>query len=187
VRATLTCESSERNILRPWRSPDRERRELKRGRRHEQQHREQLSRSDAAGSRCSAMRETRQSATGAASPAAAATRSGRPSSAANGSQVNAPAVTTAYSRAARGAPSRTTSVLLPVAPPPRRHLVRYSGVFGPASKQRAKLRALMPAADRCPTARYQQYGFGGVEDELAVVVTFAPAAVGRAAAPRVRG
>ena len=50
---------------------------------------------------------------------------------------------------------RTQLVLAPVAflrrlcgiiPPPRRHLVRYAGVFGPASKQRAKLRALVPAA-----------------------------------------
>ena len=51
---------------------------------------------------------------------------------------------------------RTHLVMEPVAflrrivgiiPPPRRHLVRYSGVFGPASKQRAKLRALVPASD----------------------------------------
>ena len=49
---------------------------------------------------------------------------------------------------------RTELVLPPVAflrrlcgiiPPPRRHLVRYAGVFGPASKARAKLRALVPA------------------------------------------
>jgi hypothetical protein len=58
---------------------------------------------------------------------------------------------------------RTHLVLEPVAflrrlvgiiPPPRRHLVRYAGVFGPASKHRAKLRALLPATDgvapRCP-------------------------------------
>jgi hypothetical protein len=31
--------------------------------------------------------------------------------------------------------------------PPRRHLVRYSGVFGPAAKRRSKLRALVPARD----------------------------------------
>jgi hypothetical protein len=37
--------------------------------------------------------------------------------------------------------------LVGIIPPPRRHLVRYSGVFGPASKQRAKLRALVPAID----------------------------------------
>lgn len=51
---------------------------------------------------------------------------------------------------------RTDLVMEPVAflrrlvgiiPPPRRHLVRYSGVFGPASKQRAKLRALVRAVD----------------------------------------
>jgi hypothetical protein len=51
---------------------------------------------------------------------------------------------------------RTHLVLEPVAflrrlvgiiPPPRRHLVRYSGVFGPASKARAKLRALVPTTD----------------------------------------
>ena len=43
---------------------------------------------------------------------------------------------------------------------PRRHLVRYAGVFGPASKARAKLRAVVPATDldgaatpRCPTAK----------------------------------
>ncbi len=51
---------------------------------------------------------------------------------------------------------RTELVLAPVAflrrlcgiiPPPRRHLVRYAGVFGPASAQRRKLRALVPAVD----------------------------------------
>jgi hypothetical protein len=49
---------------------------------------------------------------------------------------------------------RTELVLPPVAflrrlcgiiPPPRRHLVRYAGGFGPASKRRAQLRALVPA------------------------------------------
>jgi hypothetical protein len=49
---------------------------------------------------------------------------------------------------------RTELVLPPVAflrrlcgiiPPPRRHLVRYAGVFGPASKRRVQLRALVPA------------------------------------------
>jgi hypothetical protein len=48
---------------------------------------------------------------------------------------------------------RTALVMPPVAflrrlcgiiPPPRRHLVRYSGVFGPAAKHRSKLRALVP-------------------------------------------
>jgi len=48
---------------------------------------------------------------------------------------------------------RTHLVLEPVAflrrlvgiiPPPRRHLVRYAGVFGPASKHRTKLRPLVP-------------------------------------------
>jgi hypothetical protein len=48
---------------------------------------------------------------------------------------------------------RTHLVLEPVAflrplvgiiPPPRRHLVRYAGVFGPAAKARGKLRALIP-------------------------------------------
>jgi hypothetical protein len=34
-----------------------------------------------------------------------------------------------------------------IIPPPRRHLVRYSGVFGPASNQRAKLRALLPPVE----------------------------------------
>jgi hypothetical protein len=61
---------------------------------------------------------------------------------------------------------RTELVMPPVAflrrlcgiiPPPRRHLVRYSGVFGPASKHRGKLRALVPPRDdadpaRCTTA-----------------------------------
>jgi hypothetical protein len=56
---------------------------------------------------------------------------------------------------------RTHLVLEPVAflrrlvgiiPPPRRHLVRYSGVFGPASNARAKLRALVPATDHNDTA-----------------------------------
>jgi Putative transposase len=54
---------------------------------------------------------------------------------------------------------RTHLVLEPVAflrrlvgiiPPPRRHLVRYAGVFGPASKARAKLRALVPAPATAP-------------------------------------
>jgi hypothetical protein len=35
--------------------------------------------------------------------------------------------------------------LVGIIPPPRRHLVRYSGVFGPASKLRTKLRALVPS------------------------------------------
>jgi hypothetical protein len=51
---------------------------------------------------------------------------------------------------------RTELVLPPVTflrrlcgiiPPPRRHLVRYAGVFGPASQRRAQLRALVPARD----------------------------------------
>jgi hypothetical protein len=51
---------------------------------------------------------------------------------------------------------RTELVLEPVAflrrlcgiiPPPRRHLVTYSGVFGPAAKDRTKLHALVPAHD----------------------------------------
>jgi hypothetical protein len=51
---------------------------------------------------------------------------------------------------------RTALVMPPVAflrrlcgiiPPPRRHLVRYSGVFGPAAKHRSKLRALVPVHD----------------------------------------
>ena len=51
---------------------------------------------------------------------------------------------------------RTELVLPPVAflrrlcgiiPLPRRHLVRFSGIFGPAAKDRAKLRALVPAAE----------------------------------------
>ena len=57
---------------------------------------------------------------------------------------------------------RTELVLPPVAflrrlcgiiPPPRRHLVRYAGVFGPASQRRAQLRALVPAPWRRATAR----------------------------------
>jgi hypothetical protein len=61
---------------------------------------------------------------------------------------------------------RTALVMPPVAflrrlcgiiPPPRRHLVRYSGVFGPAAKARSRLRALVPARDdavapRCAAA-----------------------------------
>ncbi len=35
--------------------------------------------------------------------------------------------------------------LIGIIPPPRRHLVRYAGVFGPAIKARPKLRALVPA------------------------------------------
>ena len=51
---------------------------------------------------------------------------------------------------------RTELVMPPVAflrrlcgiiPPPRRHLVTYSGIFGPAAKHREKLRALVPACD----------------------------------------
>jgi hypothetical protein len=51
---------------------------------------------------------------------------------------------------------RTHLVLEPVAvlrrligiiPPPRRHLVRYARVFGPASNARAKLHVLVPATD----------------------------------------
>jgi hypothetical protein len=34
-----------------------------------------------------------------------------------------------------------------IIPPPRRHLVTYSGIFGPAAKHRAKLRALVPGRD----------------------------------------
>ena len=34
--------------------------------------------------------------------------------------------------------------LVGIIPPPRRHLVRYSGIFGPASKHRRALRALVP-------------------------------------------
>jgi Putative transposase len=50
---------------------------------------------------------------------------------------------------------RTELVLPPVAflrrlcgiiPPPRRHLVTYSGIFGPAAKHRAKIRALVPVS-----------------------------------------
>ena len=57
---------------------------------------------------------------------------------------------------------RTELVLEPVAflrrlcgiiPPPRRHLVRYSGIFGPASKHRGKLRALVPPRDDAESAR----------------------------------
>ena len=55
---------------------------------------------------------------------------------------------------------RTHLVLPPVAflrrlcgtiPPPRRHLVRYAGVFGPAYRQRAKLCALVPARAADPS------------------------------------
>jgi hypothetical protein len=43
--------------------------------------------------------------------------------------------------------------LVGIIPPPRRHLVRYSGVFGPASKHRAKLCALVPTdIDAAPKA-----------------------------------
>jgi len=47
--------------------------------------------------------------------------------------------------------------LVGIIPPPRRHLVRYAGVFGPAAKARSKLRALIPATDAadaatCPAA-----------------------------------
>jgi hypothetical protein len=55
---------------------------------------------------------------------------------------------------------RTALVMPPVAflrrlcgiiPPPRRHLVTYSGVFGPAAKHRAKLRALVPVCEDAVT------------------------------------
>jgi len=66
--------------------------------------------------------------------------------------------------------------LVGIIPPPRRHLVRYSGVFGPASKHRAKLRALVPAdIDAAPKG-----GRGGGSGA-------STAAVGRPVAPRVRG
>jgi len=66
---------------------------------------------------------------------------------------------------------RTQLVLEPVAflrrlvgiiPPPRRHLVRHAGVFGPASKHRAKLRTLVPAADDAidPSCRSAPPGSG---------------------------
>src|SRR5258708_7823380 len=51
---------------------------------------------------------------------------------------------------------RTELVMPPVAflrrlcgiiPPPRRHLVTYGGIFGPAAKDRTKLRALVPVCD----------------------------------------
>ncbi len=51
---------------------------------------------------------------------------------------------------------RTELVMPPVAflrrlcgiiPPPRRHLVTYSGIFGPAAKDRTKLRALVPECE----------------------------------------
>jgi hypothetical protein len=57
---------------------------------------------------------------------------------------------------------RTALVMPPVAflrrlcgiiPPPRRHLVRYSGVFGPAAKHRSKLRALIPVREDPESAR----------------------------------
>jgi len=57
---------------------------------------------------------------------------------------------------------RTELVLEPVAflrrlcgiiPPPRRHLVRYSGVFGPAARARRKLRALVPVSEDVEPAR----------------------------------
>lgn len=41
-----------------------------------------------------------------------------------------------------------------IIPPPRRHLVRYHGLFGPAARHRKQLRRLVPMADsdvaRCP-------------------------------------
>ena len=48
----------------------------------------------------------------------------------------------ASNRSRHRLPSRTVR---PVVAPPRRHLVRYAGVFGPASQRRAQLRALVPA------------------------------------------
>jgi len=39
---------------------------------------------------------------------------------------------------------RSSGVCAGSSPPPRRHLVRYAGVFGPASKARANHRALVP-------------------------------------------
>jgi hypothetical protein len=80
---------------------------------------------------------------------------------------------------------RTELVLPPVAflrrlcgiiPPRRRHLVRYSGVFGPAAKPRAATRAR-------PRARPHPAGTLLRRDRL---VAHGPAAVGRPAPPRVR-
>ena len=60
----------------------------------------------------------------------------------------------AYRRKRPWPDGRTELVLPPVTflrrlcgiiPPPRRHLVRYAGVFGPASQRRAQLRTLVPA------------------------------------------
>jgi hypothetical protein len=57
--------------------------------------------------------------------------------------------------------------LVGIIPLPRRHLVRYSGVFGPASKHRAKLRALVPAdIDAAPKATC---GGGSSTTSIAVV------------------
>jgi hypothetical protein len=110
---------------------------------------------------------------------------------------------------------RTELVLSPVAflrrlcgiiPPPRRHLVRYAGVFGPACKARAKLRALVPTrggeppsaaatpsgstrASRVPWAKLLRRVFatdvlscpcGGRRSVVAVVVDPAEARAGRA-------
>ena len=59
-----------------------------------------------------------------------------------------------------------------------RHLVTYSGIFGPAAKHRAKLRALVPA---CDDARR----FAVLADDRAARAC-RPAAVGRPPPPRVR-
>src|SRR5262245_66658707 len=83
---------------------------------------------------------------------------------------------------------RTALVMPPVAflrrlcgiiPPPRRHLVTYSGIFGPAAKDRAKLRALVPACD-------DEVAPCSLTDDRCAARAYRPAAVGRSAPPRVR-
>ena len=79
-----------------------------------------------------------------------------------------------------------------IIPPPRRHLVRYAGVFGPASKARPKLRALVPATTPdnathpgCPAAKPTT-----PTPRLTLVARptgrASPAAIGLAPAPGVR-
>ena len=87
---------------------------------------------------------------------------------------------------------RTHLVLEPVAflrrlvgiiPPPRRHLVRYAGVFGPASKARSKLRA----DPRCRSRRHDEPTLPSIRCARCAHQFARPtAAVGRPVTPRVR-
>jgi hypothetical protein len=72
--------------------------------------------------------------------------------------------------------------LVGIIPPPPRHLVRYSGIVGPASKHRQALRALVPADPTQPDGGALRAPAATREHS----VSRAPAPLGRPPAPRVR-